>query len=314
MENKLIRIGTRGSALALYQAYKAKSVIESHFPDIKTEIVKIETKGDKILDVALSKIGDKGLFTKELEVALLNDEVDMAIHSLKDLPTFFPEGLKFGAVLQRAEVRDALVSKNGKKLHEFGPEDTIATSSLRRKAQLLAFNPELNIVDIRGNINTRLRKMDEGYCDAMIMAAVGLQRLEMSDRITQILDTEIMVPAVSQGAIGIETRENDSFTDEIMAGINHEETWTIVDAERAFLRSMEGGCQIPIGCYTDINNGAVKFTGIVADLDGATTIKISSEGSLEELGAMANEVSEKMKASGAMEILEKIRREIDPIA
>lgn len=307
MENNIIRIGTRGSRLALYQANQVKLAIEEKFPGLKAEIIIIHTKGDKILDVSLSKIGDKGLFTKELEVALLNKEVDLAVHSLKDLPTFFPEGLTLGAVLKRAEVRDALVSKHGKTLNELGAEDVIATSSLRRRAQLLAYNPNFQIVDIRGNINTRLTKMDNGHCDAMIVAATGLQRLNLDERITEIIDTEIMVPAVSQGAIGIEIRENDDAVEAVMKNINHEETMLVTTAERAFLKSMEGGCQIPIGCYSTIEGSTYTITGLVADLKGEKVIRITQSGAFDEAVKIALEVSKKMIAKGASEILENIR-------
>ncbi|MCF6342747.1 MAG: hydroxymethylbilane synthase [Bacteroidales bacterium] len=310
MKNKTIRIGTRGSRLALYQANKAKAAIEENFPEIRVEVIVIHTKGDKILDVSLSKIGDKGLFTKELEVALLNNEVDMAVHSLKDLPTFFPDGLKLGAVLKRAEVRDALVSKSGKTLAQLGEDDVIATSSLRRRAQLLAFNPKFKIVDIRGNMNTRLAKMDSGYCDAMIMAATGLQRLGLTERITEIIDINTMVPAVSQGAIGIEIRENDKAVENVMRGINHEETMLVTTAERAFLKSMEGGCQIPIGCFSVLNNGSFTMTGLVADLKGEKVIRITQSGKAENARQLALQVAEKMVIEGAAEILDEIRGSI----
>lgn len=311
MESIAIKIGTRGSQLALYQANKVKEAIEKNFLNLTAEIVIIHTKGDKILDVSLSKIGDKGLFTKELELAILNNEVDMAVHSLKDLPTFFPKGLKLGAVLKRGEVRDALVSKEGKTLNQLGPNDVIATSSLRRKAQLLAYNPDLKIIDIRGNMNTRITKMDNGHCDAMIMAAVGLQRLGLDERITEIIDTEIMLPAVSQGAIGIEIRENDTVNEDIMNGINHHETMVITNAERAFLKSMEGGCQIPIGCYTTNNGDDFSFTGLVTDLEGKRYIKLSLNGKIDEAETIALEVSKQMATKGAKEILEEIRNNLN---
>lgn len=311
MKNNTIKIGTRGSKLALYQANKVKEAIEAQFPHVNAEIVIVQTKGDKILDVSLSKIGDKGLFTKELEVVLMNNEVDMAVHSLKDLPTAFPEGLVLGAVLKRGEVRDALVSKEGKKLHQLGANDVIATSSLRRKAQLLAYNPEFKIVDIRGNMNTRLAKMDDGHCDAMIMAATGLQRLGLENRITEIIDTDVMVPAVSQGAIGIEIRENDPAVENIMNGINHQETMHITTAERAYLRSMEGGCQIPIACYTIKNGDEFTFTGLVADLKGEKQIKITLQGEYHQAKSIALDVSKQMVAQGATEILDEIRNNIN---
>lgn len=296
--------------MALYQANETKRVIEEKFPDITADVVIIHTKGDKILDVSLSKIGDKGLFTKELEVALINREVDMAVHSLKDLPTFFPEGLKLGAVLKRGEVRDAWVSKDGRRLSEYDENDVIATSSLRRKAQLLAYNPKFTIIDIRGNMNTRLEKMAGGHCDAMIMAATGLQRLGLEDKITEIIDLNVMLPAVSQGAIGIETRINDEYIDSVMQGINHDETMWITTAERAYLKSMEGGCQIPIGCYSSTFKGEITFTGLVADLKGEKIIKITKTGNLQDAKEIALEVSKEMIAEGAVEILDEIRKNL----
>jgi hydroxymethylbilane synthase len=310
MKSNTVKIGTRGSQLALYQANETKKVIEANFPHIKAEIVVIHTKGDKILDVSLSKIGDKGLFTKELEVALMNNEVDMAVHSLKDLPTFFPEGLKLGAVLERGEVRDAWVSKDGRLLSQFDENDVIATSSLRRRAQLLAYNPKFNIIDIRGNMNTRLAKMENGHCDAMIMAATGLQRLGLEDKITEIIDVDIMLPAVSQGAIGIETRDNDQFIDSMMQTINHDETMLVITAERAFLKSLEGGCQIPIGCFSEVTGQKIRFTGLVSDLSGQKVIKMTLNGKLEQSKKIALEVSRQMIAKGAVEILEEIRNNL----
>jgi hydroxymethylbilane synthase len=307
MKNNTIRIGTRGSQLALYQANRVKDIIDQKFPNIKTEIVIIHTKGDKILDVSLSKIGDKGLFTKELEYAMIDNEIDLAVHSLKDLPTSFPEGLKLGAVVPRSEVRDALVSKNGKTISQLGPDDVIATSSLRRRSQLLAINPNFKIVDIRGNVNTRLQKMENGHCDAMIMAATGLQRLGFDERITEFIDPTIIVPAVSQGIIGIEIRDNDPEVEAIMNGINDFDTMNIANAERAFLKSMEGGCQIPIGCYTEVNEQEITFTGFVSDLKGEKTIKVTKKGNLAQAKEIALSVSAQMIAEGASEILEEIR-------
>lgn len=306
MKNKII-IGTRGSQLALYQANETKRILNTALPNLTIDIKIIKTKGDKILDVSLSKIGDKGLFTKELEVALLNNEVDIAVHSLKDLPTVFPDGLKLGAVLPRGEVRDALVSRQGKRLEELDENDVVATSSLRRKAQLLAYNPKFNIVDIRGNMNTRLQKMDEGYCDAMIMAATGLQRLGLEERITQVIDTDLMLPAVSQGAIGIESREHDPEMDAILEVINDDETMTITRAERIFLRLMEGGCQIPIGCFSEKNGDSVRMIGMVADLTGKRIIKKSAQGELQNVDELAGQIAREMLASGAKEILDEIR-------
>ncbi len=307
-----IRIGTRGSKLALYQAYRVKDALESTYPEKTFEIVIIKTKGDKILDVPLSKIGDKGLFTKELEVAMFNDEIDMAVHSLKDLPTVFPEGTKLGAVLERAASSDALVTKDGRQLSEITSKDIIATSSLRRKAQLLKMNPNLTIVEIRGNVNTRIRKMEEGYCDAMVMAAAGLQRLEMDQHISEIIAPETMIPACAQGAIAIEILENDTFIQELISGINHEETMITTAAERTFLRTLEGGCQIPVGSHSKIEGNQFTITGFIANLNGSIFLKDSANGPVEKASEIANQLAEKLLNEGGRKILEEIKANYAP--
>jgi hydroxymethylbilane synthase len=304
---KTIRIGTRGSQLALYQAKKVKATLEKIFPDLQVDLKIIKTKGDKILDVALSKIGDKGLFTKEIENELIDGSVDLAVHSLKDLPTTLPEGLKLGAVLERGEFRDALVSLNGKKLADLKPGDVIATSSLRRIAGLLKINDQIIIKDIRGNVNSRLQKMEEGYCDAMIMAAAGLQRLGLENYITEIIDPELLMPAVSQGAIAIETRLNDPEIDLLMEKLNHTETWNTVIAERAFLAHLQGGCQVPLGCYSKIKDGILEMSGFVASVDGKQYIREDISGDLLNGKEIGVELGEKMLKKGAGEILDQIK-------
>jgi hydroxymethylbilane synthase len=302
-----ITIATRGSKLALYQAHKVKEELERKVPGKIVEIKIIKTKGDKILDVALSKIGDKGLFTKELENSLLAGETDLAVHSLKDIPTELPQGLMLGGVLERAEFCDALVSKNGKQLHQLDETDIIATSSLRRKAQLLHLNPKLKIVDIRGNIDTRLQKMHDGYCTAMIMASAGLQRLGYQDRITEVIDPEMIIPAVGQGAIAIEIRENDPGIQSLIDQINHRPTLLAVLAERVFLRTLEGGCQVPVGCYSKVADERYKITGFVSDLDGSQMLKDSMEGNLSEALEIARALAESFCRKGALKIIQKIR-------
>jgi hydroxymethylbilane synthase len=304
---KIIKIGTRGSQLALYQAKKVKATLEILFPELQVELEIIKTKGDKILDVALSKIGDKGLFTKEIENALIDGTVDLAVHSLKDLPTTLPEGLKLGAVLERGEFRDALVSKNGKKLSELGAGDVVATSSLRRIAGLLKINNQIIIKDIRGNVNSRLQKMEDGYCDAMIMAAAGLQRLGLEKYITEIIDPEVILPAVSQGAIAIETRIGDLETETLMDKINHTETWEAVIAERAFLAELQGGCQVPLGCFSSIHNGTLTLSGFVASIDGKQYIRETISGALSQGASLGIALAGKMQEKGATEILNAIK-------
>jgi hydroxymethylbilane synthase len=305
--NQRIRIGTRGSQLALYQAEKVKATLISQFPLLDVEIQIIKTKGDKILDVALSKIGDKGLFTKEIENALLDCSIDIAVHSLKDLPTTLPEGLKLGAVLERAEYRDALVSKNGKLLAQLGAGDIVATSSLRRQAGLLKIAPEVTIKDIRGNVQTRLKRMEEGYCDAMIMAAAGLQRLGLEHYITEIIDHDQIIPAVSQGIIAIEMRENDKNTQEFLDAINHQQTMDSALAERAFLSMLQGGCQVPVGCYSVRNMNKIELHGFVASIDGKVSIKNSTVGDCSNPIGIGHELAKKLLEMGAKTILENIR-------
>lgn len=304
---KNIRIGTRGSQLALYQAKKGKATLEILFPGLQVELEIIKTKGDKILDVALSKIGDKGLFTKEIENALIDGSVDLAVHSLKDLPTALPEGLKLGAVLERGEFRDALVSKGGKKLSELGAGDVVATSSLRRQAGLMKMNNQIIIKDIRGNVNSRLQKMEDGYCDAMIMAAAGLQRLGLEKYITEIIDPELIVPAVSQGAIAIEIRLNDPEVEFLMEKINHTETWNAITAERAFLAHLQGGCQVPLGCFSKVENGILTMNGFVASVDGSQFINETISGEISKGAELGVQMAEKMLAKGALEILNQIK-------
>lgn len=304
----IIKIGTRGSRLALYQAELTKKLLLKEFPETRVEIVIIKTKGDKILDVALSKIGDKGLFTKELEVALIEGDVDIAVHSLKDLPTSLPEGLKLGAVLKRGEFRDALVSKDGRRLSELTSKDVIATSSLRRQAGLLRYNKNFKIIDIRGNVETRLRKMKEGYCDAMIMAAAGLQRLDLDKYITEIIEPGIIIPATSQGAIAIESRINNPQIDAYLKGINSTETWDAIDTERAFLRNIEGGCQVPVGCYTEFNNDTITITGFVASVDGTEYLQDSESGLIKDGESIGIKLAENLITKGAKTILDNIRK------
>lgn len=309
MNKNTIRIGTRGSQLALYQAKRTQKELSEKFPELTVEIEVIKTKGDKILDVALSKIGDKGLFTKEIENALFDGTIDIAVHSLKDLPTVLPEGLKLGAVLERGEYRDALVSKDKRKLSELTPEDTIATSSLRRKAGLFKINKDFKIVDIRGNVNTRLRKMEEGHCDAMIMAAAGLQRLGLDNYITEILEPDVLIPATSQGVIAIESREGDTQIDNYLKEINHSKTWNAIQAERAFLHTIEGGCQVPVGCFTRFDKDTFKITGFVASVEGTQFLIDEETGTIDTADETGKKLAHKLREKGAAEILANIRKD-----
>lgn len=308
-DNKII-IGTRGSQLALYQAHKVQDILNEVFPDISTEVKIIKTKGDKILDVALSKIGDKGLFTKELEVELLNGGIDLAVHSLKDLPTQLPAEFKVAAVLERANFRDAFVSKNGLKISELTAEHTVATSSLRRIANLRRVNQEVKIVDIRGNVNTRLQKMEDGLCDGMIMATAGLQRLGLDQHITEILEPTEFIPAVAQGAIAIETASTNTRVNELLKQINHTETEIEIDAERAFMRTLEGGCQVPVGAYSSVSGDEITLTGFVASLDGNNYLKESATDSIKNSKNLGESLANKLIEKGASTILKQIRENL----
>ncbi|MBS2210518.1 hydroxymethylbilane synthase [Carboxylicivirga mesophila] len=307
MSKSIVRIGTRGSQLALYQANLVKSKLEQAIPDTIFEIVIISTKGDKILDVALSKIGDKGLFTKELEHALFNNEVDMCVHSLKDLPTVFPEGAQLGAILKRAEYKDAWVSKDGLSLEEMTEAHTVATSSLRRKAQVHRINPKVKVVDIRGNVNTRLKKMEDGHCDAMVMAGAGLIRLGFDDVITNLFEPDYFVSACGQGAIAVEIRDNDDTIDAIVKTLHCEESYQQITAERSFLNELEGGCQIPIGAYANIDGDDMHLLGLVAMPDGSQELRAELSGKACDAETIGRKLAQQMAQSGAHEILEKVR-------
>ena len=307
MTNKTIKIGTRGSKLALWQANKVKATLASAFPNLTIEIIIIKTKGDIILDVSLSKIGDKGLFTKEIETALLVGKIDLAVHSLKDLPTELPEDLIIGGMLPRGEVRDVFLSKDGRRLSEMNENDQIATSSLRRKSQLLNFNPNLNIIDIRGNVDTRIKKMNDGHCDALIMAGAGIIRLGYENKITEFLDPETVMPAVSQGAVAIEIREGDEKTQRIIDAISDESTYQTTMAERWLLRTLEGGCQVPVACYSETKGNNLKLTGLVAALDGKTMIRKSVVCPIEDASEKAIELANSILDDGGKEILDNIR-------
>jgi hydroxymethylbilane synthase len=311
-QNKLI-IGTRGSQLALYQAYRVKDELEKQHPQLYIEVKIIKTKGDKILDVALSKIGDKGLFTKELEEELLAGTIDLAVHSLKDLPTRFPEGLSLGGVLERGEFRDALVHIDGKNLSQLDDSDVVATSSLRRKARLQLMKPGIKIVDIRGNVNTRLQKMQDGHCTAMIMAAAGLQRLGLDHHISEILDPETFIPAVSQGAIAIEIRMDDIKTEGVIKSINHKPTLLAIDAERTFLRMLEGGCQVPIGCFTEVLHDEFRIRGFVSNINATQILEDELTGPVSQASDIAAKLAISFIEKGSAKILAEVRNQNNPL-
>lgn len=312
--NRTIRIGTRKSQLALVQTYWVKGELEKHFPDLNFEVEQMSTQGDKILDVPLAKIGDKGLFTKELEVGMLNNQTDFAVHSLKDLPTNLPEGLMLGCVTKRVDPADALVvnaQHQDKQLDTFAPGSAIGTSSLRRLAQLRHHYPHLEFKDIRGNVNTRLAKLDAGEYDGIILAVAGLQRLDMSDRIHQIIPGEISLHAVGQGALGIECRDGDTEILEILQVLADADSTARTTAERSFLRELEGGCQVPIGVNTSITDGTLTLIGMVASLDGKQLIKDTVQGNQNDAEALGKTLANKLREMGAGEILAEIFAQVE---
>ncbi|BAY17573.1 porphobilinogen deaminase [Anabaenopsis circularis NIES-21] len=310
---RTIRIGSRKSQLALVQTYWVREQLQSSFPDITFEVHTMSTQGDKILDVALAKIGDKGLFTKELELGMINKEIDFAVHSLKDLPTNLPEGLTLAAITERENPADALVvheKHKDKQIETLPAGAVIGTSSLRRLAQLRNRFPHFTFKDVRGNLNTRLAKLDAGEYDALILAAAGLQRLGMGDRVHQILPKEISLHAVGQGALGIECRADDKDLISLLKAIEHPETRDRCLAERSFLRILEGGCQVPIGVNTEIHDGNLTLTGVVASVDGQNIVKDTVTGTASNAEALGAELAKLLREQGAQEILEQIFAEI----
>ncbi|MFC1837182.1 hydroxymethylbilane synthase [Thermodesulfobacteriota bacterium] len=303
---KHIKIGTRGSLLATTQSTWVKTQIEAQHPDITVELVTIVTKGDKILDVPLAKVGGKGLFVKEIEEALLRKDVDLAVHSMKDVPSELPEELHLGIIPPRENPHDAFIANQFASLAELPEGAMVGTSSLRRRAQLAALRPDLEIVDLRGNLDTRLRKLDEGQFQAIILAAAGLNRLGMSSRATGYFSAKEMLPAVGQGALGIELRKDD---EELLAGLeflNDAKTTVAVAAERAFLYRLEGGCQVPIGAFAEVVNGAVELTGLVASIDGKLVLKESIKGSSDEAKQLGTQLANRLLDMGAREILAEV--------
>lgn len=306
--DRTFRIGSRKSQLALVQTFWVQEQLQKRFPDLSIEVHTMSTQGDKILDVALAKIGDKGLFTKELELAMLNREIDFAVHSLKDLPTHLPEGLVLAAITERENPADALVvheKYKDKQIDTLPVGAVIGTSSLRRLAQLRHHFPHFTFKDVRGNLNTRLAKLDDGEYDALILAAAGLQRLGMSERIQQCLSTESLY-AVGQGALGIECRADDLEVLSLLKAIEHVPTRDRTLAERAFLRELEGGCQVPIGVSTQLDEDMLTLTGLVASLDGKRLVKDSVTGSVSEAEHLGNQLAQILRQQGASEILAEI--------
>ena len=308
MKQKVI-IGSRGSALALWQANFVKRELEKKNKNISVGIKIIKTKGDKILDVALSKIGDKSLFTKELEIQLLNKKIDLAVHSLKDLQTEIPKGLMLAAVTKRHNVQDVLIArKKGTSIFTLPDGAIVATGSLRRKCQLLHLRPDLNLVELRGNVPSRIKKFLESDWDAIILARAGVERLKLNKHISSIIKTDIMLPAVGQGALGIETRADNKSVNEIVKSIHHVNTYKAVLAERALLKTLEGGCQVPIGALAEVKSNGIFIDAIVGSLDGSLTFRKKIRGSKSNPEKVGRKLANDLLMAGAKIILEEIYR------
>ncbi len=309
VSSRTIRIGSRKSQLALVQTHWVQAQLQKAFPDRTFEVHTMSTQGDKILDVALAKIGDKGLFTKELEVGMLNQDIDFAVHSLKDLPTRLPEGLMLGCITDRENPADALVvheKHKGKQLDTLPEGAVIGTSSLRRLAQLRHHFPHFAFKDVRGNVITRLAKLDAGEYDGLILAVAGLERLDLGDRVDQVIPAEISLHAVGQGALGIECRSDDAEILTILKALQHQPTADRCYAERAFLRELEGGCQVPIGVNTVLKGDMLTLTGIVASVDGQKVVKGEVSGAAADAEALGIQLAHQLVEKGAKEILDEI--------
>lgn len=303
-----LRIGTRGSALARWQSEHVASRIREAAPGREVELVVIQTQGDKILDVPLARIGDRGLFVKEIEAALLSGEVDLAVHSLKDMPTEQPEGLVLAAISERHDPRDAVVSRSRARLAKLPMGAVVGTSSLRRKAQLMAAFPNLAFKDVRGNVNTRLAKLDAGEYDALIMAKAGLERLGLGGRITEVLEHDVSLPAVGQGALAVETRADDAETRALVArAIADPVTTACTRAERALLAALEGGCQVPVAAHATAAGETLTLDALVASLDGSRILRVERQGPLAEPEALGREAADALLMAGAGVLLEAVR-------
>ncbi|KAA1162705.1 hydroxymethylbilane synthase [Pseudoalteromonas fuliginea] len=308
-KTKLVRIATRKSALALWQAEFVKAELERFHADVCVELVPMSTQGDIILDTPLAKIGGKGLFVKELEQAMLDGRADIAVHSMKDVPVEFPEGLELHTICEREDPRDAFVSNSFANLGELPQGAIVGTSSLRRQCQIKALRPDLDIRDLRGNVNTRLGKLDDGQYDAIILAAAGLIRLEMESRIADYIEPEVSLPANGQGAVGIECRIDDEVTKALLAPLEHTQTRIRVNAERSMNRYLEGGCQVPIGAYALVDGEQVHLRGLVGAVDGSEILRDEVTGHVNNAEKLGIELAKKLLAQGADKILAEVYRD-----
>ena len=308
MQREVLKLGTRGSPLAMRQAELVARILRNRWPDLEVTLIPIKTSGDKLLDVQLSQVGGKGLFVKEIEEALLADQIDLAVHSLKDLPVTLPSGLRLGAIMVREDPLDALVARDGLQFTGLPTGSRIGTSSLRRQVQLLHRRPDLQIVPLRGNVETRLRKLETLGLDAVVLAAAGLIRLGLQDRITERLQPELSLPAIGQGALAIEIREDDQRVASLVDGLDDRDTRLATASERAFLRRLGGSCVTPIAAFGQIEGESLQLAGMVASLDGKRMVRQVRRGDAGAPEEVGHALAEQLLAAGAEEIL----REIDP--
>ncbi|MGC9964373.1 MAG: hydroxymethylbilane synthase [Syntrophobacteraceae bacterium] len=306
MTRESIRVATRGSMLALQQSRAVKEALERLWPELRFELQIIRTTGDKITDVPLAKVGGKGLFVKEIEDALLDGSADLAVHSMKDVPADLPEGLEIAVIPEREDPRDAMIIRQGGTIADLCHGAIIGTSSLRRGSQIRAMRADFEVRNLRGNLETRLRKLDEGQFDAIILAAAGLRRMGWQDRITMYMDPAQFVPAVGQGSLGIEARSADDEIFRLLAPLNHPETAVAVKAERSLLRELQGGCQVPIGCYARLAGKIVELSAMVASLDGSQLFRAAGAAPVEDAVGLGKRVAVELLDLGARKILDEI--------
>ncbi len=302
----VIRIGTRGSPLAVWQAQWVRSQLLSLHPQHEVQLVKIKTTGDKILDVPLAKVGGKGLFVKEIETALLEGGVDLAVHSMKDMPAEVPEGLCIGVVPKRENPFDVLIARNGHAFKDLPEGAHIGSSSLRRGAQVRHIRPDITVHPLRGNLDTRIRKLETQKLDAIVLAAAGVRRLGLEARITEYLSEEIMLPAIGQGALAIEMRQDDEATRQLIAPMDHTQTRVAVESERAYLGRLEGGCQIPIAAYARVVGDTIELTGLIAQVDGSVLLRETIVGAVDKHKELGIELANQLLGKGGRKILDDI--------
>jgi len=305
---KALRIGTRRSPLAIWQAEHVKELLEKRHPGLRCTLIRIVTEGDRIQEVSLARFGGKGLFVKAIEEAMLRKEIDLAVHSMKDLPGELPPGLTLGAIPSREDPRDALICREaGFRLPDLRPGACIGTSSLRRASQLRFYRRDLVTAPARGNVATRLRRLEEGRFDAIVLAMAGLKRLDQTDRVSQVLEREICLPAIGQGALAIEIREDDRAVSEMLQPLHDVKTATEIAGERAFLADMGGGCHVPVACHGELSNGCLSLVGLVASLDGSVCIRKHCQGAPEDAVPLGRKLAEQIRRAGGQAILKEIQ-------